>query len=78
FCGECTRARLSPDGRLYQCHFATSGPDLRSLVRGGATAEQIAALIGHIWQARPDRSSPRRGGAQATDEAAGEATRGER
>ncbi|CAJ3483343.1 molybdenum cofactor biosynthesis protein A [Burkholderia pseudomallei] len=75
FCGDCTRARLSTEGRLYLCLFASSGHDLRSLVRGGATDEQITALIGHIWQARTDRYSQLRGSAQATDEAAGEAKR---
>lgn len=75
FCGDCTRARLSTEGRLYLCLFASSGHDLRSLVRGGATDEQIAALIGRIWQARTDRYSQLRGSAQATEEAPGEAKR---
>ncbi|KWZ45515.1 cyclic pyranopterin phosphate synthase MoaA [Burkholderia savannae] len=75
FCGDCTRARLSTEGKLYLCLFASSGHDLRSLVRGGATDEQIATVIGHIWQARTDRYSQLRGSAPATVEAASEAKR---
>ena len=57
FCGDCNRARLSTEGRLYLCLFATQGHDLRSLVRGGATDSQLASAIGHIWQGRSDRYS---------------------
>ncbi|MBC7471378.1 MAG: GTP 3',8-cyclase MoaA [Ramlibacter sp.] len=57
FCGDCNRARLSTEGQLYLCLFATQGHDLRSLVRGMATDDQLASAIGHIWQGRTDRYS---------------------
>jgi cyclic pyranopterin phosphate synthase len=57
FCRTCTRARLSTDGALYTCLFATSGYDLRSLVRGGASDADIHAAIGRIWRVRGDRYS---------------------
>ena len=57
FCGDCNRARLSTEGQLYLCLFATHGHDLRSLVRGMATDDQLASAIGHIWQGRTDRYS---------------------
>jgi GTP 3',8-cyclase len=61
FCGSCNRARLSTEGQLYLCLFASQGHDLRSLLRGGATDEQLASAIGHIWQGRADRYSELRG-----------------
>jgi cyclic pyranopterin phosphate synthase len=57
FCGDCTRARLSADGRLYTCLFARSGHDLRGLLRAGASDEDIAGLIRAVWEARDDRYS---------------------
>ncbi|MBN9461813.1 MAG: GTP 3',8-cyclase MoaA [Burkholderiales bacterium] len=57
FCGGCTRARLSTEGRLYTCLFATSGHDLRALLRGGCDDAHIAAAIGAVWGARDDRYS---------------------
>ena len=57
FCGDCNRARLSTDGKLYLCLFATQGHDLRSLIRGGASDEDIQSAIGQIWQRRDDRYS---------------------
>jgi cyclic pyranopterin phosphate synthase len=57
FCGSCTRARLSADGKLYLCLFAGSGHDLRGLLRGGADDETIAAAIRSRWHARDDRYS---------------------
>jgi cyclic pyranopterin phosphate synthase len=57
FCGDCNRARLSTEGQLYLCLFATQGHDLRSLVRGNASDEQLASAIGHIWHGRSDRYS---------------------
>ncbi|CAN5569047.1 GTP 3',8-cyclase MoaA [soil metagenome] len=57
FCGECNRARLSTEGKLFLCLFASQGHDLRALLRGHHTDEQIAAAIGPIWQARSDRYS---------------------
>ena len=57
FCGSCTRARLSADGSLYTCLFATNGIDLRGLLRSGASDDQIGAAIGDSWKARDDRYS---------------------
>jgi GTP 3',8-cyclase len=57
FCGACTRARLSAEGRLYTCLFATEGYDLRALVRGGASESDLAEEIGRVWRARADRYS---------------------
>jgi cyclic pyranopterin phosphate synthase len=57
FCGDCTRARISAEGRLYTCLFAMRGHDLRALVRGGASDEELRAEIDRIWGARTDRYS---------------------
>jgi len=57
FCGSCTRARLSADGKLYLCLFASIGHDLRGLLRGGAGDEVIAAAIRGYWHTRDDRYS---------------------
>jgi cyclic pyranopterin phosphate synthase len=57
FCGECTRARLSPEGALYTCLFGRSGHDFRSLLRGGKTDEEIAAFLSKVWRFRDDRYS---------------------
>ncbi len=57
FCGSCTRARLSTEGKLYTCLFATSGHDLRALLRGGRSDEEISAAVAHLWRARSDRYS---------------------
>ena len=65
FCGDCNRARLSTEGQLYLCLFASRGHDLRPLLRGGASDEQIASAIGHIWQGRADRYSELRSTARA-------------
>ena len=65
FCSTCTRARLSTEGKLYTCLFAQSGHDLRALLRGGRSDEDIAAAIGHIWGARADRYSELRSAASA-------------
>jgi cyclic pyranopterin phosphate synthase len=61
FCRDCNRARLSTEGRLYLCLFATAGHDLRALLRGGASDEQISAAIAAIWAQRDDRYSELRG-----------------
>jgi cyclic pyranopterin phosphate synthase len=63
FCGACTRARLSADGSLYTCLFATTGHDLRALVRGDAGDEEIAGALGGIWRERADRYSELRSSA---------------
>jgi cyclic pyranopterin phosphate synthase len=57
FCGDCTRARLSSDGKLYTCLFAAEGADLRAPLRAGASDAELAALISAIWQRRADRYS---------------------
>jgi cyclic pyranopterin phosphate synthase len=57
FCGDCTRARLSAEGKLYTCLFAVRGHDLRALVRTGSTDEQLAEAIGRVWRVRTDRYS---------------------
>jgi len=57
FCGDCTRARLSADGFLYTCLFATQGNDLRKLLRGGASDGKISDAVASIWKARTDRYS---------------------
>jgi GTP 3',8-cyclase len=57
FCRTCTRARLSTEGMLYTCLFATAGYDLRSMLRGEASDEAIASAIAGIWRARGDRYS---------------------
>jgi GTP 3',8-cyclase len=57
FCGDCTRSRLSAEGRIYTCLFATRGHDLRALVRSGATDEELHEAIGRIWSRRTDRYS---------------------
>jgi len=57
FCGSCTRARLSAEGELYTCLFAEKGHDLRALLRGGASDDEIAAAIASTWTKRADRYS---------------------
>ena len=57
FCGDCTRARLTADGKLYTCLFATRGHDLRGLIRDGASDGQIEAALARIWGERDDRFS---------------------
>jgi cyclic pyranopterin phosphate synthase len=57
FCGDCSRARLSSDGRFYTCLFAAEGTDLRAPLRGGASDEDLRGLIRAIWQRRTDRYS---------------------
>jgi cyclic pyranopterin phosphate synthase len=57
FCGNCNRARLSADGQLYTCLFATTGHDLRALLRGGATDAAIEADLRRVWEMRDDRYS---------------------
>ncbi|MDP9193171.1 MAG: GTP 3',8-cyclase MoaA [Acidobacteriota bacterium] len=63
FCGTCTRARLAANGELYLCLFAGTGHDLRSLLRGGATDDEIAGVLANIWRARTDRYSEERAAA---------------
>ena len=65
FCHDCNRARLSTEGKLFLCLFANQGHDLRALLRGNYSDEQIAGAIGLIWQARTDRYSELRSAAAA-------------
>jgi cyclic pyranopterin phosphate synthase len=78
FCGDCNRARLSTEGQLYLCLFASQGHDLRSLVRGDvasgrapASDEELASAIAHIWHGRTDQYSRLRATLPADAEAAG-------
>jgi cyclic pyranopterin phosphate synthase len=57
FCGACTRARLSAEGRLYTCLFATTGSDLRAIVRSEATNADLTAAIRRVWARRRDQYS---------------------
>ena len=57
FCAACTRARLSSDGRLYTCLFASSGTDLKTPLRSGASDGELQALLHRRWMERDDRYS---------------------
>jgi cyclic pyranopterin phosphate synthase len=57
FCSDCNRARLSTEGKLFLCLFASQGHDLRALLRGNYDDEQIASAVGNIWHKRDDRYS---------------------
>ncbi|MCW5593987.1 MAG: GTP 3',8-cyclase MoaA [Burkholderiales bacterium] len=57
FCSSCNRARLSTDGSVYTCLFADRGYDLRSILRGGGTDDDLARAVAAIWQRREDRYS---------------------
>jgi cyclic pyranopterin phosphate synthase len=57
FCGDCSRARLSSDGVLYTCLFATHGMSLRDALRGGASDDVLLELIRGLWLKRADRYS---------------------
>jgi cyclic pyranopterin phosphate synthase len=57
FCASCTRIRLTADGKLVTCLFAESGFDLKSMLRNGATREELSAAISGIWSRRDDRYS---------------------
>ena len=71
FCRDCNRARLSTEGKLFLCLFASRGHDLRALLRGEYSDAEIASAIAHIWQHRDDRYSELRSNGQA-DISAGE------
>jgi cyclic pyranopterin phosphate synthase len=60
FCGDCSRARLSADGKLYTCLFARDGFDLRTALRDGSSDAELAALVAARWALRGDRYSERR------------------
>ena len=57
FCGACSRARVSADGQLFTCLFATAGHDLRALLRGGATDPELETEVRRVWSVRDDRYS---------------------
>jgi cyclic pyranopterin phosphate synthase len=65
FCGDCTRARLSAEGRLYTCLFAVRGHDLRAVIRSGASDDELAAAVRDQWRVRKDRYSELRSQATA-------------
>ena len=71
FCRDCVRARLSTDGKLYICLFATDGVDLRGPLRAGAGPAELTALIAACWQRRNDRYSELRSAATVAAPAAG-------
>ncbi|MEK8034798.1 GTP 3',8-cyclase MoaA [Ideonella sp. DXS29W] len=63
FCHDCNRARLSTEGQLFLCLFGSRGHDLRALLRGGASDDEIMGAVAQIWSARSDRYSELRGSA---------------
>ena len=71
FCKDCNRARLSTEGKLFLCLFASQGHDFRALLRGGYSDAQIAAAVGPVWQARGDRYSELRATLPADSSPAG-------
>ena len=64
FCGDCTRARLSADGKLFTCLFAARGIDLRQPLRDGLSDQELTRFIERLWRARSDRYAEER--SQAT------------
>ena len=65
FCGDCSRVRLSSDGVIYTCLFATQGTSLRDALRGGASDEQLLETIRGLWHKRADRYSELRASLRA-------------
>ncbi|HZQ04592.1 MAG TPA: GTP 3',8-cyclase MoaA [Gaiellaceae bacterium] len=57
FCGDCTRLRLSADGKLYTCLFAARGHDVRALLRDGGDDDELTAFLARLWRVRSDRYS---------------------
>jgi cyclic pyranopterin phosphate synthase len=72
FCQDCNRARLSTEGKLYLCLFASQGHDLRQLLRNNTSDADIASVIAHIWNGRQDRYSELR--SQGLSDTTGQAT----
>ena len=66
FCGDCSRARLSAEGSIYTCLFATEGHNIRSILRMDASQEQIGNAISEIWKSRNDNYSEQRGTVEQT------------
>jgi cyclic pyranopterin phosphate synthase len=71
FCGDCTRARLSTDGKLVTCLFAAGGKDLRGPMRAGATDDDLRDIILGVWSRRRDRYSEERAGLVAAGSGTG-------
>ena len=67
FCGDCTRARLSANGQIYTCLFATEGHDIKSILRMDGTTQEIGEAIASIWTKRNDRYSEERGAKNRPD-----------
>ena len=67
FCGDCSRARLSTDGSLYTCLFASRGLNLRDTMRRGVTDTELESMIKDVWQSRPDKYSEERSASIITD-----------
>lgn len=61
FCGDCTRMRVSAEGRIFTCLFTGEGLDVKSLLRKGATEEELQETLARIWSGRRDRYSEERG-----------------
>jgi GTP 3',8-cyclase len=72
FCGDCSRARLSSEGKFYTCLFATHGLDLREAMRAGASDDELLQMMRGTWQGRNDRYSELRGVPQRRSQAGGE------
>ncbi len=68
FCGDCTRARLTIDGKLFSCLFAAEGSDLRTPLRSGASDSELRDLIHSVWSRRTDRYSEERSGLTRGDD----------
>jgi cyclic pyranopterin phosphate synthase len=66
FCRDCTRARISAEGKLYTCLFAADGHDLRALLRSDASDADLTAAVEAIWLRRDDRYSELRSAATST------------
>jgi cyclic pyranopterin phosphate synthase len=60
FCGDCTRVRLSTDGKIFTCLFASEGTSLMDPMRSGATDDELSQLLTGIWTVRSDRYSEER------------------
>jgi cyclic pyranopterin phosphate synthase len=60
FCGGCTRARLSSEGLIYTCLFGTRGHDVRTLLRGSKTDDEVTDFLASVWRVRRDRYSEQR------------------
>ncbi len=72
FCSDCNRARLSTEGKLFLCLFASRGHDLRALLRGGASDGDITSALAAVWAGRDDRYSELRAGQPADAAGTGE------